>query len=386
MVCLTGNAPCRHVGRDKGECTCLSPTSPLCGPTYASVASAYRARKCFAGSEPPSFSGVQRSSRALACSIGIGFALVDDQRRRPCAWRCPRAARRRCRGRLAFSSERRRALSLGCLPPGCADAWRRASSISSSETSMPSASTTAASTASRRSARSASGSDSVTSSSSVLSDHLRGTARGRAPAAGGGGRSRATSRAPWRAPARAARRPGVGGHGVHGGLAELALDRRPPAPGAGACAGPRVSSSSESKPPASMARSSSSSGSRFSLTSLTATAKAAVLAGQVLGLVVVGEGDLHLALLAGAGAHELLLEAGDQPARSRARAGSRGRRRPRTARRRRAHEVDDHVVAARRPRARRSRARRATRAGARARRPRPPRPPRARGGPASTPW
>ena len=39
-----------------------------------------------------------------------------------------------------------------------------------------------------------------------------------------------------------------------------------------------------------------------------------VLAGQVLGLVVVGEGDLDLALLAGRDAAQLLLEARDQPA------------------------------------------------------------------------
>ena len=52
----------------------------------------------------------------------------------------------------------------------------------------------------------------------------------------------------------------------------------------------------------------------FSRTSLTSTVEDGVFAGQVLGLVVVGEGDLDLALLAGLGAGELLLEALDQPA------------------------------------------------------------------------
>ena len=40
------------------------------------------------------------------------------------------------------------------------------------------------------------------------------------------------------------------------------------------------------------------------------------LAGQLLGAVLVGEGDLDQALVAGPGADELLLEAGDQPARA----------------------------------------------------------------------
>ena len=50
------------------------------------------------------------------------------------------------------------------------------------------------------------------------------------------------------------------------------------------------------------------------MTSLTVDGELGGLAGEVLGLVVVGEGDLDRALLAGAGALELLLEAGDQAA------------------------------------------------------------------------
>ncbi len=45
---------------------------------------------------------------------------------------------------------------------------------------------------------------------------------------------------------------------------------------------------------------------------MTSTVEDRVLAGQLLGLVVLGEGDLDLALVAGAGAGELLLEALDQ--------------------------------------------------------------------------
>ena len=62
------------------------------------------------------------------------------------------------------------------------------------------------------------------------------------------------------------------------------------------------SSSSVSNSEASEAKSSSSSGRTFSRTSLTLTVEDRVFAGQLLGLVVVGEGDLDLALLAGLGA------------------------------------------------------------------------------------
>ena len=74
------------------------------------------------------------------------------------------------------------------------------------------------------------------------------------------------------------------------------------------------SSSSVSNSEASAAKSSSSSGRTFSRTSLTSTVEDRVLAGELLGLVVVGEGDLDLALLAGFGAGQLLLEALDQAA------------------------------------------------------------------------
>ena len=76
------------------------------------------------------------------------------------------------------------------------------------------------------------------------------------------------------------------------------------------------SSSSESKPPASTAKSSSSSGRRFSLTSFTSTRERGVLAGELLGRVVVREGQLDGALLARRGALELVLEAGDQAPRA----------------------------------------------------------------------
>ena len=73
------------------------------------------------------------------------------------------------------------------------------------------------------------------------------------------------------------------------------------------------SSSSVSKP-ASAARSSSSSGRSLALISLTVTANSASRPGQLLGAVVVGEGDLDRALVAGARALELVLEAGHEAA------------------------------------------------------------------------
>ena len=121
-----------------------------------------------------------------------------------------------------------------------------------------------------------------------------------------------------------------------------------------------------SKPPASTAKSSSSSGSRFSLTSLTSTANDGLLAGEVLGLVVLGEGHLDLALVAGGGALELLLEALDQPAGAeleQVAAGVAALERLAVDRCRRSRSPRSRPS---RPGAPRSRARRATRAGARA--------------------
>ena len=77
-----------------------------------------------------------------------------------------------------------------------------------------------------------------------------------------------------------------------------------------------LSSSSESKPPASRASSSSTAGEDLLLDLVDGDGERRVLAGELLGPVVVGEGELDLALLARRGALELLLEAGDEPVRA----------------------------------------------------------------------
>ena len=97
-----------------------------------------------------------------------------------------------------------------------------------------------------------------------------------------------------------------------------------------------------------------------------------LLAGQLLGAVVVGERDVDGALVAGGRARELLLEAGDEPAGAEldhlVAALAAGERR----RRRACPGSPSPRSRPRRPRARRSRAGRSARAGARPRR-RPPR-------------
>ena len=128
-----------------------------------------------------------------------------------------------------------------------------------------------------------------------------------------------TSRARAPRPARRARRPWrCGDGGVERRLAELGLDLRARSPRDRRSRMSSRSSSSVSKP-ASAAKSSSSSGSSLSLTSLTVTANSACLPARSSAPVVVGEGDLDRALLAGRGAHELLLEAGDRAGPRRAR-------------------------------------------------------------------
>ena len=103
-----------------------------------------------------------------------------------------------------------------------------------------------------------------------------------------------------------------------------------------------------------------------------------VLAGELLGPVLVGEGDLDRALLARRGAGQGLVEPLDELARSRARAGSRSRSRPRMPRRRSRRRSRSGGSRPRRRRARRSRGPRGSRAGARSPRRRPRRGPRAR--------
>ena len=93
---------------------------------------------------------------------------------------------------------------------------------------------------------------------------------------------------------------GAGDGRVERRLAELGLDLAVLAPRAARARMSSRSSSSVSKPAASTAKSSSSSGSSLRLTSLTATANCASLAGQVLGAVVLGERRRDRALLAGA--------------------------------------------------------------------------------------
>ncbi len=110
-----------------------------------------------------------------------------------------------------------------------------------------------------------------------------------------------------------------------------------------------------------------------------------VFAGQVLGLVVVGEGDLDLALLAGLGAGQLLLEALDQLARSRAPAGSRRPCRPRRRCRRAGPRSRSAASRPRRPRARPAPAGRSPRGSARPRCRRSRRAPRVSALPTSRP-
>ncbi len=121
--------------------------------------------------------------------------------------------------------------------------------------------------------------------------------------------------------------------GVERGLAELGLD---------ACSSASRrrwrmssrSSSSVSKPAASAAKSSSSSGSCLRLDLLDGDRERARSCRQLLGAVVVGEGELDRALLAGARRPRAAPRSRGSGGRSRARPAGRGPRRPRTARRR----------------------------------------------------
>ena len=74
------------------------------------------------------------------------------------------------------------------------------------------------------------------------------------------------------------------------------------------------SSASVSKPAASEAKSSSGSGRFLALISLTVTANWASWPASSGHRIVLGEGDRDRALVAGAHAHELLLEPGHEPA------------------------------------------------------------------------
>ena len=124
------------------------------------------------------------------------------------------------------------------------------------------------------------------------------------------------------------------------------------------------SSASVSKPAASAANSSSSSGRRLALTSLTVTSNTAVLPPRPR-RVFLGERDLDVALVAGGGADQLLLESRDKPARAELDQLVAALAALERLAVDRADVVDDDVVAGLRRAARRSRASRAGRAGRR---------------------
>ena len=138
--------------------------------------------------------------------------------------------------------------------------------------------------------------------------------RARCPGAGASGPSGPTSRGPRVDELVGHLDLGVRDGGVERGLAELGLDRALLGLARAARGCRRAARRAcRSRRPRRRSRRRARAG-RLRLDLLDRDGELGLLAGEVLGAVVVGEGDVDRALLAGAGALELLLEAGHEPA------------------------------------------------------------------------